>query len=531
MRLRSRRTLAFLTCFTLAALTLQGCSKAPSSTTAKVTGGTVQGSESGKIIAFKGIPYAAPPVGDYRWRSPQPVPKWQGIKQVDHYAPDCMQKPFVDDAAPLATLPAEDCLYLNVIRPAKQSEAGYPVVVWFYGGGFVNGGASAEVYSGDSFAKQGVVFVSFNYRLGRFGFFAHPALSTFENDALGNYAIMDQIAALKWVKNNIAEFGGDPNQVTIMGESAGGKSVHAMLQAPGSQGLFNKAIVMSGGGRELFNLLPLHSDDQQVLSAEQVGINFAAQHQITGSDQSSLKALRELPAQAIVGNLNLSTLKQENDSLVTYSGGPILDGTLITSTNSENLHNGQFSKVPLMVGTTSHDIGNANFASKQALFDSFADNAKQAQVAYDPENNKPLAQLNYQVGQDKLMQEPARFTAQRFSKSGQNAYLYRFAYVAQTLNVKGAAHASEIPYFFNTVATKYGHVTTEQDKQAGKTMHRYVTNFIKTGNPNGPGLINWQPFQQAPKAILELNNSGIAEFVTDPLGLRLNATQAKVKQH
>lgn len=514
----------------VACFLLSGCNDDSSMLSADVTGGKVQGIKNGRTIAFKGIPYAAPPLGDYRWRAPQPVPKWQGVKPADHYASDCMQKPFEGDAAPLGTPPAEDCLYLNVVRPAKQSDTGYPVVMWFYGGGFVNGGASPDVYSGDSFAKQDVVFVSFNYRLGRFGFFAHPALSTFENDALGNYAMMDQVAALKWVKQNISEFGGDPSQVTIMGESAGGKSVHAMLQTPSAQGLFNKAIIMSGGGRELFNQLPLRNDDKQVLSAEQVGVNFAAQHQITGSDRSSLKALRELPANAIVDNLNLSTLSHVNDSVVTYSGGPILDGTLITSSTSESLLNGKFSKVPLMVGTTNHDIGNANYDSKQALFNSFSDNAKQAKIAYDPENNKPLALLNYQIGQDQLMQEPARFTAQHFSKKGQNAYLYRFAYVAQTLDAKGAAHATEMPYFFNTVATKYGHVTTEQDKQASKTMHRYVTNFIKTGNPNGPGLINWQSYQQAPKSVLELNNSGIAEFVTDPLGLRLDATQAKTQQ-
>ena len=508
---------------------ISGCDDNSTILIADVTGGKIQGVKDGRVIAFKGIPYAAPPVDDYRWRGPQPVPKWQGVKQVNHYAADCMQKPFAEDAAPLKTTPSEDCLYLNVIRPAKQNDTGYPVVVWFYGGGFVNGGASADVYSGESFAKQDVVFVSFNYRLGRFGFFAHPALSIFENDALGNYAFMDQIAALKWVKNNIAEFGGDPSQVTIMGESAGGKSVHAMLQTPSAQGLFNKAIIMSGGGRQLFNQLALHSDDPQTLSAEQVGVNFAAQHNITGRDKKSLQALRELPAQTIMGDLNLNSLNHVNNSVVSYSGGPILDGTLITGTTDESMLSGKFSKVPLIVGTTRHDIGNANFDSKQALFDSFADNAQQAQIAYDPENDKPLALLNYQVGQDKLMQEPARFTAQRFSKSGQNAYLYRFGYVAQTLDVKDAMHASEIPYFFNTVVKKYGHISTDQDKQMGKTMHRYVTNFIKTGNPNGPGLINWQSFEQAPESILELNKSGIAEFVTDPLGLRLNAVQTRVQ--
>ena len=158
------------------AVFLQGCQEQPQSDHIAVTGGLIQGQKEGRFIAYKGIPYAAAPVGELRWRAPQPVPKWQDVKVLNDYAPDCMQKPFAADAAPLTTTPSEDCLYLNVFKPTKHSDAPYPVVVWIHGGGFVNGGASPAVYSGESFAKQGVIFVSFNYRLGRFGFFAHPAL-------------------------------------------------------------------------------------------------------------------------------------------------------------------------------------------------------------------------------------------------------------------------------------------------------------------------------------------------------------------
>lgn len=526
MVLRSLKSLLFIPSLIATIFIVQACSEPSENTIADVTGGKIQGTDSGKVISFKGIPFAAPPVNDKRWRSPQPVTHWQGVKSTTEFAADCMQKPFAGDAAPLGTPPAEDCLYLNVFKPAKQSKQPYPVVVWIYGGGFVNGGSSPSVYSGESFAKQGVVFVSFNYRLGRFGFFAHPALSSFENDALGNYAFMDQIAALNWVKSNISQFGGDPQQVTLMGESAGGKSVHAMMQTSAAQGLFNKAIIMSGGGRELFNQLPLTSDNKNILSAEQVGVNFAAQHGITGDNKAALNALRALSAEQLVGGLNLANMTPTPEA-PTYVGGPILDGILVSSSTEEAFNEGNFSHVPTMVGTTDKDIGFAIYSTKEALFKSFGSRAEQAQQAYDSKGNTDLAILNYETGQDLLMQEPARFVAQQVSKFSQPAFIYRFGYVAQTVTAQGAAHATEIPYFFNTVTTKYGHITTEQDKQTAKTMHRYVTNFIKYGTPNGPGLSAWRAFKEDERYILQLNKQGTATFSPDPLEARLDVTQAK----
>lgn len=210
--------------------------------------GVLQGAVDDGVIAFKGIPFAAPPIGPLRWRAPQPVAKWSGVRDATAYGHDCAQLPFPSDAAPLGTPPSEDCLYANVWRPATK-QAKLPVLVWVYGGGFVNGGASPATYSGAELAKKGILFFSFNYRLGRFGIFGHPQL-TAETGAgeLANYNHMDQIAALRWVQKNIAAFGGDPANVTIMGESAGGRSIHSLVTSPQTKGLFARAVVQSGGG-------------------------------------------------------------------------------------------------------------------------------------------------------------------------------------------------------------------------------------------------------------------------------------------
>src|ERR1700735_3065186 len=217
----------------------------------KIDTGVVQGAPENGITAFRGIPFAAPPVGNLRWRAPQPVAKWSGVRTAMEYGADCAQLPFPSDAAPLGTKTNEDCLYVNVWTPAHKAKEKLPVMVWIYGGGFVNGGSSPAVYDGSQFAKDGVVFVSFNYRVGRFGFFAFPALSREQaGQPLGNYAYMDQIAALHWVQKNIHAFGGDPGDVTVFGESAGGGSVLMLLTSPLTKGLFAKAVVESGGGRD-----------------------------------------------------------------------------------------------------------------------------------------------------------------------------------------------------------------------------------------------------------------------------------------
>ena len=216
---------------------------APAASVATTEYGKVQGSIVDGVESWKGIPFAAPPVDALRWQPPKPAARWIGVRETTAYRNDCMQEPFPSDAAPLGTTPSEDCLYLNIWKPAGAAGK-LPVMVWIYGGGFVNGGSSPPTYSGAPIARQGVMVVSFNYRLGRFGTFRHPALG---KDQGVNYGLLDQIAALKWVQRNIAGFGGDPDQVTIVGESAGGRSVHALMTTPLAKGLFDRAVIMSGG--------------------------------------------------------------------------------------------------------------------------------------------------------------------------------------------------------------------------------------------------------------------------------------------
>jgi len=222
----------------------------------RVDTGELQGVVDAGVVSYKGVPFAAPPVGELRWRPPQPAAPWKGVRQAAEFGAACMQGRFGPPPAPGASAaaggPSEDCLYLNVWRPANAAPAAkLPVMVWIYGGGFTGGSSSSPNTSGTQFAKQGVILVAANYRVGRFGFFAFPALSRERPDELkGNYAYMDQIAALQWVKRNIAAFGGDPNNVTIFGFSAGGVSVHSLIASPMARGLFHKAIAESGGSRD-----------------------------------------------------------------------------------------------------------------------------------------------------------------------------------------------------------------------------------------------------------------------------------------
>ncbi len=512
----------FLGLSIISLVSLFGCSPSADVAQVKTNNGQIQGHTEGRSIAFKGIPYAAAPINELRWRAPQPVSPWQGTLQADNFGHDCMQKPFEQDAAPLTTTPSEDCLYLNVWRPKKASDTPYPVVVWIHGGGFVNGGSSPNIYSGQYFGKNKTVFVSVNYRLGRFGFFAHPALSqSLPNEPLANYALMDQIAALKWVNENIAAFGGDPGQITIMGESAGGKSVNALLQSPAAEGLFERAVVMSGGGRALFPLRKLNESTDAMPSAEQIGLAFAERNGIEGSDSKALEALRALPADAIVDGLNLAAMQSP-----TYVGGPVLDGQIVTAATETNYQQSNFARVPVMIGTTNQDLGFPFARSKEALFAHFGENAENARQIYDPKGDLPLPKLAYEVSQDRMMQEPARFIAQQVAASGQPAWLYRFGYVAQAINKgQGAQHASEIPYFFSTVAEKYNPMTSEQDQQAGKMMHQYVVNFVKFGNPNGLGLPPWPAFDPVAPNRLTFTEEGIPQHGLDPLTPKLDLIQ------
>jgi para-nitrobenzyl esterase len=479
--------------------------------TVSVQTGKIKGVSSDGLIAFKGIPYAAPPVGDLRWRPPQPAAKWKGVRSAADYAHDCMQLPFPSDAAPLGTPPAEDCLYLNVWVPAPRIASPMPVMVWIYGGGFVNGGSSPAVYDGSQFAKDGVVFVSFNYRLGRFGFFGHPALTKESTDRLlGNYTYLDQIAALKWVRANIAAFGGDSNNVTVFGESAGGGSVHMLLTSPLAKGLFQKAIVESGGGRKGFSGGSPHLSEEAngKPSAEATGVAFAASKGITGDDAEALKKLRALPADAIVDNLNMASMMQ---AAKTYPG-PMIDGKIVTGENSDIYLAGTQQHIPVIVGPT-----NDPFAQ-------FGDKADAARAAYDPDHTRTVGASAAAIMSDRAMAEPARFVVSELSKAGQPAYEYRFSYVATSMHKDwafGAVHASEIPYVFDTVKARYGAAVTPEDEKAAQTIHAYWVQFAKTGNLNPPGLPAWPQYSASTDMLMNFNATGAAPEA-DPWKARLD---------
>ena len=344
----------------LAALAAMGVGTAASLQTSplvRVESGELQGVVDDGVASFKGIPFAAPPVGDLRWRPPQPAAPWTGARQAAEFGADCMQRRFGPPpaaGAPAAPVPSEDCLFLNVWRPASATPgAKLPVMVWIHGGGFVFGSGAFPMTSGVQFAKQGIVLVTFNYRLGRFGFFAFPALSRERPDETkGNYAYMDQIAALQWVKRNIAAFGGDPGNVTIFGESAGGVSVHSLLASPQARGLFHKAIVESGGARDgVLTARPLRGDGvdpNYPVSGETIGVNFARSMGIEGTDQAALASLRALSADQV---LQGAAAPAGPNGPLTASDAPILDGTLVTETAESAYKARHQPRVPLLLGS------------------------------------------------------------------------------------------------------------------------------------------------------------------------------------
>ncbi|WP_375250506.1 carboxylesterase/lipase family protein [Sphingomonas sp.] len=443
--------------------------------------GKVAGSTSDGVSSWKGIPFAAPPVGPLRWRAPQPAARWDGVRQATAYGHDCMQVPFPSDAAPLGTTPGEDCLTLNVWRPAAATRP-LPVIVWIYGGGFVNGGASPPTYSGANLAQQGVMFVSFNYRLGRFGTFAHPQLTAQDPDGgrLGNYGYMDQIAALRWVQRNIAAFGGDPKNVTLVGESAGGMSVNTMVTSPLTTGLFARAIVMSGGNGH-------NMGSGGLAGAEKIGVDFAASKGIARDDPAALEKLRALSADAVTDGLNLTALFAPKPGPRTFAS-PFVDGTIAVDAATA-YRDGAFPTIPIMIGATDNDIGGPT---------------------------------GYMVG-------GARQLAGWISKAGAPAYHYRFAYVAQSLNKKGADHATDIPWFFDTAAIKYGDAITPRDRAMARTISAYVVNFAKTGNPNGRGLASWPRYDARADTLLEFTPDGRAIARKDPLGPAIDAAPAPTR--
>jgi para-nitrobenzyl esterase len=464
-----------------------------------VDGGLVSGVASDGVIRYLGVPFAAPPVGALRWRAPQPVIPWPGVKAAEAFGPACLQKP--DPRVPRMS---EDCLTLNVVRPQAPGAA-RPVMVWIYGGGFSAGASSLPAYDGAGFARSGVVFVSLNYRVGRFGFFAHPLLTAQHADGgrLGNYGLMDQIAALQWVKRNIAAFGGDPAKVTVFGESAGAASVDALMIAPEARGLFQAAISESGYMWRYPRLNAPDADGSP--SAEAAGAVFIDR---LGLSPATAQNLRAIPAETI------NAVQDFNPR-----GGPMVDGVVLKTDLFDGFRRGLEAPVPLLLGSNEREYPDPRMPGAMHFWPDLQGEAlARVKAAYG--NDQTL--MDDDLLGDTNFAAQARYLAKMHRRAGWPAYLYRFSVlpVAAEGKLHGAPHGSEIVYVFDTLAAGPWPVDAK-DEAAAKAMHADWADFARrVGAPGGAF-----PLFDDSDPVLQFTRDGPVSH-PDPVRGRLDAIQA-----
>lgn len=461
--------------------------------------GKVQGRANADktVRAFKGIPFAAPPVGELRWKAPQPVANWSGVRVCDDFSASPMQnKPapfycwteeFIARPEPLS----EDCLYLNVWTSNWAKCAPQPVFVWIYGGGLSSGSANCAIYDGEEMAKKGVVFVSINYRVGVFGFMAHPELSQESgHKASGNYGFLDQIAALQWIQKNIAKFGGDPNNVTIAGQSAGAFSVNVLIASPLAKGLFHKAIPQSGG--LLSNML-----SQTLDKSEAQGLRFMEK-----AGAATLAELRQKPAEALQAASGDQTVGRF---------GVTLDGYVLPTDLKNHFKKGLHNQVPILTGWVTGDgsfLGNATVsveAYRKEAADQYGNRAEAFLKIFPGDNEEAIKISKKRLGLLQFAGLPSHLLAVYNTK---NTYLYQFEHVPPDkpdFPNYGAFHTSEVPYTLHTLHT-WRRPWQPLDKQLETTISSYWVNFAKTGNPNGKGLPMWKQYDKQNGNIMVLGD-------------------------
>jgi para-nitrobenzyl esterase len=454
--------------------------------------GSVEGTASadGKVRIFRGIPFAAPPVGALRWTMPQPAPHWKGVKKATEFGARCMQGNIFGDMVFRDSGPSEDCLYLNVWTPASSVNAHLPVMVWIYGGGFAAGATSEGRQDGEVLAKKGVVVVSMNYRLGVFGFFSHPELAKESGrNASGNYGLLDQVAALQWVRNDIAAFGGDPGNVTIFGESAGSFSVSALMASPLSKNLFQRAIGESGSflGKGLGAKALAESEADDAKFAESIGA-------------TSLAALRAKPA----ADLLAAALKQKDIRF-----WPNVDGYFFPEDPHAIYASGEQSHIPLLAGWN-RDEGNyhsffqkadpteANFVTRAHA--EYGDNADTFLKVYAASTDEEAKRSAQDLAGDQFIGYGTWKWIEMQGITGKSTvYRYQFDDAPpQPAGVEshGAYHSAEIEFVFEALPSKKLPWRPE-DEKLSDLMSSYWTNFAKTGDPNGPGLPQWPAYSAA----------------------------------
>jgi para-nitrobenzyl esterase len=470
--------------------------------------GLVQGTAAPGLTVYQGIPFAAPPVGDLRWRPPQPAAKWEGVRPADRFGPD----PYQGDGKGNVS---EDCLYVNVWTPAKAPGDRLPVLVWIYGGGFSFGSTSTPVHNGEHLARKGVVLVSLNYRVGPFGFLAHPELSAESaHHVSGNYGLLDQIAALQWIRRNIAAFGGDPERVTIFGESAGGISVSMLCASPLARGLFRGAISQSGGSFGPHRPTTYPGENMRLLAeAEQAGVAFAHR---AGAD--SLADFRRLPAEKMPGGFGSG------------AAWPIVDGWVIPSDQYKLYEAGHYNDVDILVGYNSDE--GLSF-SREKTPEEYVANTRQR---YGPFADRLLAAYPAGAGSvpktaRDLMRDAAfgwhtwswaRLQAQTGKAK---VYLYYFdqhqKHPADSPAADhGMAHGMDVPYVFQTLNPEDPKLTAG-DRAISDTVSTYWTNFAKHGNPNGPGVPDWPEFTDHNRRVMYFHDTATVGDVPSAAALEV----------
>jgi para-nitrobenzyl esterase len=472
--------------------------------TVKVTGGSVQGVAAGNIVSFKGIPFAAPPTGDNRWRPPQPVRNWSGVKKADTYAPGCMQDPSMAVRFGAPARVSEDCLYLNVWTPARTANERLPVMVWIYGGKFAAGMTSIPLYDGAHLAQQGVVVVSIAYRVGPFGFLAAPQLER-EGKGSGNYGLLDMIAALQWVKKNIESFGGDSIRVTIFGESAGGIAVSMLAASPLARGLFHRAISESGG----YFQPPKYSNEggQSGLPlklAEKQGEQFLSS--LGTQDVSAARTLSSDVVQRSAGSMQNSEF------------WPVYDGYVLPGDVYELYQLNRFSDTPILIGTNSDEgalfaqpgITSASFTAQ--VRDGYGAKANTVLSAYPSNNDAEAATSSKNLFRDTAFAWPTWAWARLQSRVGKNpVYVYYFDH-RTVLSPDGATHGAEMSFVFGNL-DRQGIQPSAADVSLSERMMAYWVNFAKYGNPNAEGLPNWPQFNENNQQVLYIDGTMAAKPV------------------
>ncbi len=483
--------------------------------------GKVEGQlEQTGVRSFKGIPFAAPPVGKFRWREPQPVESWTGTRKAQKFGPMAMQPPIFGDMNFRSDGMSEDCLYLNVWAPADAAKKNLPVLVYFYGGGFVAGDGSEPRYDGDSIAHFDIVTVTVNYRLNIFGFFSHPELTKESpNNASGNYGLLDQAAALKWVNENIAAFGGDPGKVTIAGESAGSVAVSAQMASPLSKHYLAGAIGESGSLLGTLPAVPLKN-------AENTGVEYAK-----SINASTLDQLRALPADSI-----LSSSTRFGPFRFTLT----IDGYFFPKDPYEIFSNGEQAKIPLLAGWNSEEsnfrglLGNEKPTMKNfeaAVRKQYGDEAQSILAAYKPSSDADVETLATELAGNRFIGFSTWKWIDLHSKTGgKPVYRYLFERPRPDMReelgdvvpglaggvqknttgekpprAKGAVHSAEIEYAMGNLSTNEVYAWEEDDYKVSRIMQQYFVNFIKTGNPSGNGVPEWPPISGSNVPVMHID--------------------------